>query len=66
MNLVWIKPVCKWFLFFLSTVEANIIVSLQHRYVDNIDTSQTWTDIRVSREKRKIIKDLNEQRLTIF
>ena len=40
MNLVWIKPVYKWFLFFLSTVEANIIVSLQeteHRYVANLD-----------------------------
>ena len=51
MSLVWIKPVCQCFLLFLRTVEANI---------------KTWTDIRVSREKRKIIKNLNEQRLTIF
>ena len=37
-----------------------------HSKKRNIDTSQTWTDKRVSREKRKIIKDLNEQRLVIF
>ena len=48
MSLVWIKPVCQCFLLFLRTVEANI---------------KTWTDIRLSREKRKIIKDLNEQRI---
>ena len=40
MRLVWIKPVCKWFLLLLRTVEANIIVSLretEHRYVVNLD-----------------------------
>ena len=67
MSLVWIKPVCKWFLLFLGTVEANIIVLLQeteHRYVANLDRHKGQLFLKYQQSSQSTLNLLSTAQLT--